>query len=392
MNRPLIITIGIVVILFVLGLWVYLLLFGTPNNSGEVFSNLGFKLSPQEVTITPPVADVPLPETTVDTTGEALRQLTTRPVAGFIFINTASSSMVRYAERGTGYIYEIDLTTGKEESLSRTTIPQVAEAVFSPSGDTVALTSYNQYVTSVFVGTLGEEINLEGIQLQPGAENISFASDEDVLYTVGSNGTTKGYRHNITTQSRSEVFSFNYSNIDVGWGSNLDDIYIATKPSQNLEGYIYKTENNTLTPITPPARGLSALYSNNNIITTFVQSDKYKSVSQSSNGARNPLPILALKEKCDFDVFAKDYVWCAAPATITNADFAEDWYKGITTSNDLLWLVNIPEGEAQLYANFQDLSGRIIDVSEIAINSDGTALSFTNKLDHTLWLYALTAE
>lgn len=392
MNRPLFITIGIVVILVVFGIWIYLLLFGSPHNSGEVFSNLGFELSPQEVTIAPPTANTPLPETTVDTTTDALRQLTTRPVAGFTFIDTASSSAVRYVERGTGHVYEINLATGNETSLSRTTIPQVAEAVFSPSGDTMALTSYNGYTTNVLVGTIGEESNLEGIQLQPGAKNIAFASDQDVLYTITNSGTTKGYRHNITTLNRSELFSFNYSNIDMGWGSNLDNIYLATKPAHNLEGYIYTTNNNILTPIIPPAFGLSALYNNQNILTTQVENNTYTSVAHTDTEESFSLPILTLKEKCVFDIFTDDYVWCAAPLPISDATFVENWYKGTITSNDFLWLVDIQGGQARLYANFQDLSGRIIDVNSINISANGTLLSFTNKLDHTLWLYDLTVE
>jgi len=391
MNRPLIITIGIVVVLLVLGLWVYLLLFGAPKSSGEVFSNLGFTIAQQEVTITPP-ANIPLPTTTVDTTGEALRQLTTRPVAGFTLLNTASSSVVRYIERGTGHMYEIDLSTGKEIALSRTTVPKTAEAVFNATGATVALTSHDQYQTNVFVGTLGEAINLEGIQLQPGAKNIAFASDEDVLYTVTTNGTTQGYRHNIETLSQTELFAFNYTNIDMGWGGDLAQIYLATKPAYNLEGYIYTTEGGILTPAAPSAYGLSALYSNDELITTFTRGGTYTSVVQTKEGQQRQLPILALKEKCVFDTFTTNFIWCAAPLSTSNPQFVENWYKGITTSVDHLWLVDTQGGEAQLYANFEDLSGRTIDVSSISINNTGTALSFTNKLDHTLWLYDLTVE
>jgi len=104
------------------------------------------------------------------------------------------------------------------------------------------------------------------------------------------------------------------------------------------------------------------------------------------------LPILALKDKCVFDSFTDEYLWCAAPNTSEEATFVEDWYKGTLTSEDNLWLIELAAGEARLYADFKNLSGRTIDVSEITINETGTAITFTNKTDHTLWLYDLTVE
>lgn len=391
MSRPLIITIGIVFILIVLGLWVYLMLFGAPESPREVFTNFGFEPTTQETTITPP-ANIPLPETTIDTTGEALRQLTTRPVAGFTFMTSSSTETVRYVERGTGHVYEINLETGEESSLSRTTVPQTTNATFSEDGNTIAFTAHDNYTTNVFVGTLQAEINVAGIQLQPGAQNLSFSSETDVLYTVSSNGTTIGYRHNINSLNRTELFSFNYNSLDVAWGSGLEKIYLATKPAHNLEGYVYSTENNILTPEIPPAYGLSALFSNSYIVTTYNASGQYVSNAWSESDEVFELPILALKEKCTFDSFTDEYLWCAAPNTAEEATFAEDWYKGTLTSEDNLWLVELAAGEARLYADFKNLSGRIIDVSEIKINETGTAITFTNKTDHTLWLYDLTVE
>ena len=54
MNRALVITVGIVIIIIVLGVWVYLMLFGTPEKTGDVFTNLGFEISQQDTTIAPP--------------------------------------------------------------------------------------------------------------------------------------------------------------------------------------------------------------------------------------------------------------------------------------------------------------------------------------------------
>lgn len=392
MNRALIITIGIIIIILVLGVWVYLMLFGTPEKSSEVFANLGFQIAQQDTTIAPPVVSDGLPDTTIDIQSDALRQLTTRPIAGFTFASTSLGQAVRYVERGTGHVYEINLETGIESQVSRTTVPQVTSAVFAPGGNTVALSASSNYKTSVFVGTFGDATNLVGIQLQPNAENISFASDSEVLYTVSSQNSTRGYIHNIDTLTQSERFTFNYANLDVSWGNGLNKTYLATKPAHDFEGFIYSTQNNILTPEMPSAYGLSGLITNNVILATFIQDRQYNSAVISSNGGVSKLPLLALKEKCVFDVFNENYLWCAAPLSDPGTTFVEDWYKGVATSVDHLWLINTSKGEAELYASPEALTGRIMDVSAISINTTGDSLLMTNKLDHTLWMYDLLKE
>jgi WD40 repeat protein len=392
MNRALIITVGIVIIILVLGVWIYLMLFGTPEKGGDVFTNLGFEVSQQDTTITPPVDNTPL-ETLVDTqSNDALRQLTTRPIAGFVFSSTSIGTSVRYAERGTGHIYEIDIATGGETILSGTTLPKASKAVFSPDTNTIALSAYNDNQSNVFVGTLGEEGNIVGISLQPGAENIAFSSNTEVLYTISADGTTKGYRHDINTLVQAELFSMNYTNLDVGWGSTLDTTYLATKPSQELEGFIYTVKSNSLTPATFSAYGLSALFDNDYILTTYIKEGSYASTMVNAEGILQDLPILALKEKCVFSQVNKNYLWCGAPIQSNTTSYVEDWYKGTITSEDYLWRVNVSLQTAELKANPVQLTGRNIDIKTIGINPDGTLLSFINKTDHTLWLFDTTVN
>lgn len=391
MNRPLIITIGIILILIVLGVWIYLLFFGTPDSPDEVFSNLGFELQTQPTTIAAPVA-IPEQVTTIDTTTEALQQLTTRAVAGFTFVSSSSTQHVRYAERGTGHIYNINLATGVEEALSRTTIPQTAQAFFSPDGESVALVTHTNYTSNVFVGSLGDAVNLEGIQLPTDAKNVRFLNNTDILYTLAQNGVTNGFRQNLQTLSSSQLFSFPFMNIDMTWGSNLERMYLATKPDRNHEGFIYTIENGDLKPATPSAYGLSALHNNNTMVITFIEDGTYISTIHPTDTEQTYLPIIAPREKCVFDARIPNQLWCAAPVTIPSTTFVDDWYKGTVTSEDDLWRVDIDSGVAELYVSFKETTGRVIDVATIATSQTSTALAFINKTDQTLWLYDTTTE
>ena len=120
----------------------------------------------------------------------------------------------------------------------------------------------------------------------------------------------------------------------------------------------------------------------------IIDSKKYVS-SAYGNGTTTVQPILMLPEKCVFDNPFKDNMWCASELTPETASHVEDWYKGILTSHDELWYSKLSTKRAMLVGNLSKLSGRIIDVTNITINSDGTLLLFSNKTNQTLWLYKI---
>jgi hypothetical protein len=389
MNRPLLITAGITIILTVLGVWLYLIFYGAPEQPGEIFANLGFERTPQPTTITPPIAnDTPSIDALVDTKDGKLRQLTTRPIAGFGIANNASSTLVRYAEKGTGHIYEIDLTTGVETIISRTTTPQTVEAHFSEDATVVALTAYDHYTTRVFVGEIKDE-RISGITLEPGAENIAFDSNSAVLYSIVRSGVTTGYRHNLITSTRAEVFTFNFGELDVTWGNDITDTYLTTKPSPNLESFIYKINQGTVTPVIEPGYGLSALINNGTIVTTKKVGDTYVSEAWKDTIATD-LPTLTLKEKCTFSSGNTDYLWCAASADTPEGDYIDNWYKGVTIADDYLWFVSISKQTAELIASPKQLISMSLDITNLQANVNDTQLFFKNRTDQTLWQYDLT--
>lgn len=391
MNRALLITIGIAILLVILGIWVYLMLFGAPKSGEEVFTNLGFSLTPQSTTISNPPEDSSSIEDLVDTNTGSFRQLTTRPVAGFAASSTPGGQIVRYAERGTGHIYEIDMGTGAENIISRTTIPQVARALFAPNANTVALTSFENYTNRVVIGTIASD-SLKNTSLEPGADNLAYTQAGDVLYTIVRDGATTGYEQDLSTETRREIFTFNFTNLDVAWGGELAKTYLTTKPATNLEGFIYTITNNAVTPAAPSALGLSALVHKELLVTTARGQNGATSIAQYPDGTRFELPIVALKEKCVVDVSNNDYLWCAAPLAINTASYLDDWYTGTLQSNDELWLVDIKKKTAELVASPSTILKRPLDITDLRLNSDNTQLLFKNKVDQTLWLYDLLAS
>src|SRR5690606_5996886 len=94
--------------------------------------------------------------------------------------------------------------------------------------------------------------------------------------------------------------------------------------------------------------------------------------------------LLVVPEKCIFDSLRTDLLWCSAPLEVASDDYLEAWYQGAETSEDHVWLVDLPKGEATLIDSFTELSGRVIDVSGTDIDSSSRHLLLSNKVDGAL--------
>lgn len=391
-KKPLLITAGIVFILLVALVWVYLFLYGTPNSSNEVYSNLGFEIGNQPTTVTTPAQNLdqdfnqgPLTTINTDTTTNPLQQLTSRPVAGFIIVETASSTVARYVERGTGFVYDINLSTGVETQISQTTIPRVAEATFNSDGTTLTMTSYTGYTRTVFAGSLTNK-SFTYITLEPGAHSVAFSNTGNLLYAISNDGTTRGYSHNLDTASRREVFTFDFVNTDVSWGKGYDSIYLSTRPGGNLPGYVYTINETAVTPVLPPLPNLHTVITPEHTIATFGNGDSLSSVAVAADGTENTLPITVIPTKCVATPADNTGLWCAAPITIDSIGYLDDWNKGLVQNEDFIWYVDINRETASLRANPDRLRGRTLDIDKINIDTQGRYLLMRDRTDQTLWL------
>lgn len=391
MKKSVIITIGVVLILIVLAVWGYLLFFGTPGNSDEVFSNLGLGDSParpaeQQPDTLPPQDE---PTTQVDTEGEALQQLTTRPVAGFTFVGT-STNAVRYVERGTGHVFEIELSSGAERRVSGTTIPRVVDAVFSESGGSVALISEEGGTRTVLAGRLeadGEQTDY--ITLANGAFDPAFVAEYRLHYGVVTDSGTEGYELDVRDDQPLRLFSIPLRQISI---LRDDDTYVYNRPTDRLQGALYRVGAG-LTPVTERAYGFIGGINDAYYFGTEVGGEKINSYAVDRNsGEETQLAITYIPQKCDTAPGSTTTLWCAAPLEEYAPDFIESWYKGTVLSADLLWQANIPRGEARLFVDFLEEAGRPVDVDGLAVGANDELVLLRNKIDNTLWLYDSTVQ
>ena len=384
MNRTLIVTTGILFILLMLVMWGYLFMYGAPKQTREVFSNLGIIPTSDTQTTRTVEALAPLQknESRLSLGAGPLEQITTRAVAGFTFLADEPNTII-YAERGTGHIYEINLTSSLERQISVTTLPQTVNAIFSPNASYVALTVHEGYNKKTTVGTLQKgSDSMSFTDLPYNADNIAFTQDSKIHYTRREAHKTLGYLFDMTSKKETLLFSAPQNDATVNWTDSK--AFIAPKPTRFFEGALYEIASGKLIPKTTMLLGLRAFVVGENILYSYIQDKQY--VGEAIVGGKIiKQAIVLIANKCTSDTTVGN-LWCAAPLT-TPSTYLESWYKGEIISEDYLWHVNLISGEATVAGDFPKLAQQTLDVSVLTASHDTSSLLFINKTDQTLWIY-----
>jgi len=382
-------------ILALLGLWTYLLFFGSPTTTDQVFVDLGLKNPTTERPAL--ITDINKSNSEALSFEGALNQLTVRPVAGYV-ITTRPTDKIRYAERGTGHIYEINFTTKIETRIVGTTIGKTTAAYFSPDGLLAVLVSETESGTAATMITIPEVTGDTSVttDLPDNIREIEVVSSTTVNYLQTVNGAGVAYRFNRISGTASELWRTPLTDIKVWWGNSKT--YVVNKTAPYLKGAVYEVAGKAeLVPITEPAFAYTAFKNNisGDIVETKFDSESNKLVSEKiSATASQKIATLALPEKCTFHPNKSDELWCGAAIPDSKnlqRDFIKDWYMGLVTSKDSLWASDFRQQSSSMKANLSALSGLTIDLVEPKFNQDGSRLFFQNKLDGTLWLYQVTA-
>lgn len=391
---------GTLLILLLVAVWAYLLLFGTPSSLNNTFADLGL-VAPTTERPLPVVEDPAASQVALD---GKLQQLTTRQVAGYIYLTNGTSSAttttevfadndrsLRYAERGTGHIYEINLTTGTETRMSGTTIGQTVEAHFSVDGNKVVLISESEEGRGVQLLSLGGVGNTTSA-LPVTAANFNWYESGTLGYTVSGNGV-------------SSYFELSNGDPVEQWSTPMEDILVyhtqwgevvVNKPSTNLKSGVFLMQGGEMTILVEPQYGLFASADINNglVAYSFYESDDKKMINRLLNLDTNetvPLAMPAVPGKCSFLANATTLALCATSENFIdlNRDTLNSWYTGELVSTDALWTMKADLKGASLETPLSEQAGFVVDVIDLKASQDGQYLFFRNKVNDALWMYKL---
>ncbi len=292
---------------------------------------------------------------------------------------------IRYVERATGHIFQMDLDNSAISKVSNTTIPSIYEAIF----DSKAMSVIYRYISgdktiSSYLATLGGS---NGEFLQEDIIDLNTSVDKTKLFYLikTSNGVT-GFIRNYIDGKNTQVFTHSFSE----WLSQFvsdKKIYLTTKPSYAVLGQFYSlnVQNGTISKLFGGVAGLTTLANNDGSIVLFgtSQAEGPKlGLFNPSTRAMDQLDVYGLPEKC---VWGKDNVniYCAVPKKIVGTQYPDVWYQGLVSFNDYFIKINSATKSVSTIENSSDSSA--VDATKLFMDKEEGTIFFTNKKDGTLW-------
>ncbi len=402
MNKKIIITISIIIILFLIGggiFWFYSKKTGAPGEEKGFLSFLFPSAGEKEI------KGLPGAETGLPTNGEItgkkteekkLTQLTSNAVSGA----AAASTTVRYIEKSTGHIYEINPDGQNRQRLSNTTILKTFESFWSPRANKVIIRYFEEASTvqnsslsiktfSAALSTTTQKIAtttpIQGTFLPSSITAVTVSLDEDrIFYLVPTEEKTMGITANFENKNQKNIFNSSFGEFNINWPKS-DTITLLTKPSAFSEGFFYSLNPQTgkFGKIIGEIKGLTALLSSDGARVIYSESGNSSLETKIFNVKENKssdFDLKTLPEKCVWSKLNKNIVFCAVSNKIPSGDYPDDWYQGLISFKDSIWQKDFSTGKTNILIEQTDT-----DAINPFLNKDESYLIFTNKENNTLW-------
>lgn len=298
--------------------------------------------------------------------------------------------MLRYIERVTGHIYQMELDTKNIIKISNSTIPGVYEVLIDKLAKTFIyryLSTDNKSITS-FMATLGDS---KGGFLPSNIIDISLNPNKDkAFYLVKDSTGVIGFNLSFYNNKKSQVFSSPFTEWLSQWVTD-QKIFLTTKPSASVSGSLFSLDinNGVLTKLFGGVNGMTTLANKDGSQVLYGASletgPKLWLLNVKDHTTRD-LNSYGLPEKC---IWAKDniYIYCAVPNTVIGTQYPDFWYQGLISFDDYFVKINTQTAERNTLAN--SINEVSVDATHLFLDKEEDRLFFINKKDSTLWSFDL---
>ena len=372
-----------------------------------------------EISATTTIAKIPI-----------LRLLSNTPVGGYGASTTATTTAIRWIDRGRGNVYEARSDTLNIATLSNTLLPRMYESFWNKNltafvGFTLAadtdlpsalyaqlnaqasstrLASSTNIASSTMLDSSVSNTNLEqtpfslrGNNLPDDTLALAVSPKKDKVFMfVNESGVGVGYVSSFNGTSVTRIFSTPLLQINVEWPEE-NTIAITTKGSAYQQGYMYFVNPGTgvWKKILGPIPGLSTRTSHDAkyvIYSTFASQGLATEVYNVADGSVKDAFAKTLADKCVWGNFYKNLVYCGVPAQPVAGTYPDDWYKGIISLPDRIWQINADTMQIKLISSIVDQSDMVIDCFNLGLDEKDDYLLFMDKNDLSLWSLDLVAK
>ena len=339
-----------------------------------------------------------------------LRLLSNTPVGGYGASTTASTTFVRWVDRGRGNIYEAQENSSLISTLSNTLLPRVIDSVWNKNltsfiGPIVQDDKENPvYVYSSLVGRSVSPTSTTSRQLQTLSpytlsgknlpqDTLGFAVSPEktsVLTLVKNDIGSVAYLSGFDGSTALTLFTTPLTQLNIDWPAS-NTIALTNKGIADRAGFLYfvNPKSGSWKRILGPLKGLGtkvstdgkkvfmSVYGGNNDIVSGIY-------NVASSTALN-VSLHTLADKCVWGNFYKEIVYCAVPHQQIVGVYPDDWYFGTLSTSDDIWQINSFTGETKLVAALPSMADRAIDAYNLGVDAKDNFLFFMNKTDLTLW-------
>ncbi len=332
----------------------------------------------------------------------ALRKISDVPVGGYMASSTASSTVIRYIDRGTGHIFETRSDTNSVEKISNTTIARVYESYWNNTANkgifryikensNIITNLYGEILPSSNTGTTSDKTayQTKGLILSSNITEMAISPKGDRLFSFYNedNGGV-GYISMLNGSKNTKLWNTPFKQLYFDWPEE-NTIVATNKPSGYSFGYSYTIDAKTgiskkiinqilglSVKLSPDAKN-AILSSGGSNISTFLFNIK--------NNSYQSVIFKTLAEKCIWSKIRNNMIYCAVPTEIPQGLYPDDWYKGKISFTDRIWSFNIDSGEVHMLADLSSLAKTFIDTMNLKLDSKENFLYFINKNDLSLW-------
>lgn len=380
---------------------------GTTTNNSVSFRDF-FPFTSPKVDTTKNDDIIPVPdfnqEENAPTETPKLKKIFDGAVAGIAIItkdegikpNTKKVEYLRFVERESGHVDEIELQDYKITKLTDVTIPKIVEAQFATNGESVIMRFVNDddnqtirtYLAKLTLNTDSNTditytpYKLSGAFLPDNIITVSVSpSTNKIFYLFPYKESVIGNILDLTTNKKIQNLDTNFHSF-LSEFSGEDGVTLTTKASYLAPGFSYNINKiGEWNKIIGNIYGMTTKNSPNgkNIaFSSYGNNGLSLSLLNTTTGATVRAPANTLSEKCSW---ANDNItlYCAVPNSIPGANYPDAWYQGLVSFSDSIWKIT-QDGNGSMIESLQN-----IDATNVIPNLDQSKLFFVNNKDKSVW-------
>lgn len=324
-------------------------------------------------------------------------KLSDAPIAGAVSFIKNGSTYVRYVDRATGHIYDINPATLERVKIWNTTSPRVYEVAWKPDGSgfvsrtvpvngevvtnvSMALTPPKATSTSAVFTALATP--LRGVM-----GDIAVLDDGSLVYNLTDTGSV--VTSSFTGDKPRNLLSLAFTNWRI-LPMGKDNALLITKASSSAAGYAYVLNSKTgsFSKVLGPLMGLLVLPSHDGKQLAYASREGFSALNLASKITTTIAPQ-TLPEKCVWSKKSSGILLCGVPDNGLGADSPDSWYQGVTHYSDRIWRFNADTGTAEVLLEPKKDFNTDVDVAKPLLSPDEDYLFITNKNDLSLWALKL---